>query len=362
MTGSPALLEPLTLRGLEIPNRVWASPMCQYSADGHGTPVDWHLVHLGQLALGGAGLVLTEATSVEPDGRISPDDTGLWHDGHVEAWEPITRFVRAQGARVGVQLAHAGRKASTAAPWMGGGIVPPGAGGWETLGPSPVAFGDLPAPREMTGADLARVTAAFAAAAGRAVAAGFEVVEIHAAHGYLLHQFLSPVSNRRTDEYGGSFEGRTRWPLEVIDAVRAAWPEDRPLLVRVSATDWAPEGTDGWTLDDTVAFAAVLRERGVDLVDCSSGGSLPDARIPVGPGYQVPFAEAVRAKAGLPTGAVGMITDAAQAEAIVADGRADAVLLARQLLRDPAWPRTAAAELGGSIRWPVQYQRAQPRR
>jgi 2,4-dienoyl-CoA reductase-like NADH-dependent reductase (Old Yellow Enzyme family) len=337
--------------------------MCQYSADGHGTPVDWHLVHLGQLALGGAGLVLTEATAVSAEGRISPWDTGIWTDAHVEAWAPIVRFVRSQGTRVGIQLAHAGRKASTAPPWEGGGIVATGAGGWETMGPSPLAFGELPAPREMTGADLTAVCRAFVDATRRALAAGFEVIELHAAHGYLLHQFLSPISNRRSDAYGGSWEGRVRFPLEVVSAVRDAWPEDRPLLVRVSATDWAPEGEEGWTIDDTVALAPLLAERGVDLVDCSSGGNIPRPQIPLGPGYQVEFASVVRAKTGMPTGAVGMITEPAQAEAILAGGDADAVLLARALLAEPTWPRRAAAELGdgAEVRWPPQYLRAKPR-
>ena len=357
---APALFSPLTLRGVEIPNRAWVSPMCQYSAS-EGMPSDWHLVHLGQLALGGAGLVFTEATAVEPEGRISPDDTGIWNDAQLEAWARIAGFVKAHGAVAGIQLAHAGRKASTFAPWRGRGSVPLDAGGWEAIGPSPVAFGDYATPRQMTGEDMGRVRDAFAAAARRAAAAGFEVVEVHAAHGYLLQEFLSPVSNRRTDRYGGDFEGRVRFPLEVVEAVRAAWPEDRPLVVRVSATDWAPEGVEGWTGDDTVALASLLAERGVDLVDCSSGGNLPDAAIPVAPGYQVPFAQAVRAKTGVPTGAVGMITGFQQAEDIVAGGDADAVLLARALLREPSWPRQAAAALGGEGRWPEQYVRARPR-
>jgi 2,4-dienoyl-CoA reductase-like NADH-dependent reductase (Old Yellow Enzyme family) len=358
---SPASFSPLTLRGLEIPNRVWASPMCQYSADGAGTPVDWHLVHLGQLALGGAGLVITEATAVEPDGRISPWDTGLWCDAHVEAWERITRFVRGQGVRIGVQLSHAGRKASTAAPWDGGGIVSSGTGGWETMGPSPIGFGSLPAPREMTEADLTMVRNAFVDSTKRAVAAGFDLIELHAAHGYLLHQFLSPLSNHRNDAYGGDWDGRIRLLLEVVEGVRAAWPEDRPLLVRVSATDWAPEDEQGWTLDDTVALAPLLAERGVDLIDCSTGGNIARPSIPLRPGYQVPFASAVRAKTGIPTGAVGLITEPSEAEAILAEGDADAVLLARALLAEPTWPRRAAAELGGEVRWPQQYLRARAR-
>lgn len=356
------LFRPLRLRGVDIANRVWASPMCQYSAPGDGLPQDWHLVHLGQLALGGAGVVFTEATAVEPEGRISPADTGIWSDDHAEAWSRIARFVSAHGAVPGMQLAHAGRKGSTAPPWDGGGPVDPGAGGWATLGPSPVAFGTLPAPREMTAADMGRVRDAFAHAARRAAAAGFEIVEVHAAHGYLLHQFLSPLSNHRGDAHGGDFEGRVRFPLEVIDAVRAAWPEDKPLVVRVSGTDWAPDdGPPGWTPDDTVALAGILATRGVDLVDCSSGGTLAQAAIPVGPGYQVPFASAVRNKAGVASGAVGMITDARQAERIVAEGDADVVLLARELLRSPAWPRAAATTLGAEVTWPVQYERARIR-
>jgi 2,4-dienoyl-CoA reductase-like NADH-dependent reductase (Old Yellow Enzyme family) len=359
--GTPALFEPLTLRDVQLKNRVWVSPMCQYSCAGDGLPTPWHLVHLGGFATGGAGLVMTEAAAVEPEGRISPEDAGIWSDAHTEAWAPITAFIRSQGAVAGMQLAHAGRKASTYNPWAGHGSVPAGDGGWESVGPSALAFGDYAPPREMDDVDLARVTAAFVAAAGRAEQAGFDVVEIHAAHGYLLHEFLSPISNRRTDRYGGDLEGRMRFPLEVVDAVRAAWPAAKPLLVRVSATDWAPQdGPAGWTGDDTVVFARRLAERGVDLVDCSTGGNLPRADIPVGPGYQVPFATQVKRQAGIPTAAVGMITEAAQAEEIVASGRADAVFLARELLRSPAWPRAAASALGADVAWPEQYERARP--
>jgi 2,4-dienoyl-CoA reductase-like NADH-dependent reductase (Old Yellow Enzyme family) len=359
--GGPALFTPLTLREVEMKNRVWVSPMCQYSSPGDGLPTPWHLVHLGGFATGGAGLVMTEASAVERDGRISPEDAGIWSDAHTEAWAPVTAFIRAQGARPGMQLAHAGRKASTYAPWRGRGSVAVADGGWETVGPSAVAFGDYATPREMDDADRARITGAFVAAAGRAHAAGFDVVELHAAHGYLLHQYLSPLSNRRGDRYGGDLEGRMRYPLEVVEAVRAAWPADKPLLVRVSATDWAPvDGPPGWSAADTVIFARALAERGVDLVDCSTGGNLPRADIPVGPGYQVPFAAQVKRDAGVPTGAVGMITAAAQAEEIVSTGQADGVFLARELLRSPAWPRAAAATLGADVDWPEQYDRGRP--
>lgn len=351
------LFTAIRLRSIEIPNRAWASPMCQYSADGAGTPTPWHLVHLGRLALGGAGAVLTEATAVSPEGRISADDTGLWHDGHAEAWEPIVAFVAGQGAVPGIQLAHAGRKGSTTAPWTGGGHDQER--GWVTVGPSPVAFGQLPVPHELDEAGMARIRDGFAAATRRAAAVGFRIAEVHAAHGYLLHQYLSPLSNRRSDRYGGDLDGRMRFPLEVVAAVRDAWPEELPLLVRVSATDWAEPG-EGWELEDTIELAGRLSGLGVDLVDCSSGGTLPKAPIPVGPGYQVPFASAVRAKAGLPTGAVGMITEANQAEQILAGDDADVVLLARALLRDPEWPHRAASALGDEVPWPVQYLRARP--
>ncbi len=350
----PGLFTPLTLRSVTFPNRAWVSPMCQYSARD-GLPTDWHLVHLGSRAVGGAGLVMTEATAVTAEGRISPADLGLWSAAHQEALARLVEVVHANGARAGVQLAHAGRKASTRPPWQGHGAVPIGEGGWATCAPSPVAFGDLPAPRELDAAELPGLAQAFAHAAARAAQAGADVVEVHAAHGYLLHQFLSPLSNRRTDGYGGDLAGRMRFPLEVVEAVRAAWPASRPLFVRVSATDWVP---GGWDLGQTVAFAKELASRGVDLVDCSSGGLVVDAVVPASPGYQVPFAAAVRAQAGLATAAVGLVTDAGQAQAIVAGGEADAVFLARALLRDPYWPLRAAAELGAEARWPVQYQRA----
>ncbi|SDB94485.1 2,4-dienoyl-CoA reductase [Sanguibacter gelidistatuariae] len=353
----PLLFEPLTLRGLTIPNRIWLAPMCQYSAVD-GLPGHWHLVHLGARAQGGFGLVLTEAAAVVPEGRISPQDAGIWSDEQAQAWAPIVDFVRAQGAAIGVQLAHAGRKASTFRPWSPvQGSVPLPDGGWETAGPSPEAFPGYVAPRELTLAEIADVPAAFAAAARRADAAGFDVVEIHAAHGYLLHQFLSPLSNTRTDAYGGSLENRARLLVETADAVRAVWPESKPLFVRVSATDWLPGGL---TVDDVAQLAKVLGGHGVDLIDVSSGGNAP-AQIPVGPGYQVPAARDVRGVAGVPVSAVGLITDPVQAEQVLLDGSADAIMLGREGLRDPHWPLRAAHALGlpdDEARWPAQYVRA----
>ncbi len=348
------LFSPFTLRGLTFKNRVFVSPMCQYSADD-GLPNDWHMVHLGSRAVGGAALVIVEATAVNPEGRISPQDTGIWSDGHVAAFQPITAFMKAQGAVPGIQLAHAGRKASTDAPWRGGGPVPPEAGGWQPVAPSPLAFepGD-PVPRELTRADLDQVVADFREAARRSLAAGFEVAEIHMAHGYLLHEFLSPLTNQREDDFGGSLENRMRLPLLVAEAVREVWPTDRPVFVRISATDWA-EG--GWDLVQSIALAEYLKAVGVDLIDCSSGGAVPDAKIPVGPGYQVPFSRAVRKEARIPTGAVGKILTPEQAEQIVALGEADAVLLARAMLNDPYWPLHAAQQLRADLPWPKQYGR-----
>ncbi len=351
------LFSPLTLRGTTFRNRVWVSPMCQYSATD-GRPDDWHLVHLGARAVGGAGLVLTEATAVSPEGRISPQDAGVWNDEQAQAWARIARFVAAQGAAAGMQLAHAGRKGSTLRPWDGRGYVLPADGGWQTVGPSPIGYSDWPAPRELDAAGLAQVVADFVAAARRADAAGFDTVELHAAHGYLLHEFLSPLTNTRTDQYGGSFDNRVRFPLEVTDAVRAVWPDHKPLLVRISATDWAD---GGWTVDDSVALSRLLGEHGVDLVDVSSGGLVPQQKIEVGWGYQVPFAARVRREAGVATGAVGMITEPQRAEKILTEGEADVVLLARELLRDPHWALRAAAELGADVSWPAQYDRARPR-
>ena len=332
--------------------------MCEYSCVD-GAANDWHLVHLGSRAVGGAGLVLTEAAAVSPEGRISPEDLGIWSDDHIEPLARITRFVRSQGAYAGIQLAHAGRKASTQAPFIGQGRVEVADGGWEPVAPSAIAFSpDYHTPRAMTSDDISRAVVEFAAAAQRALTAGFEVVELHAAHGYLAHEFLSPLSNQRDDTYGGSFANRVRFVLEMTAAVRRVWPERLPLLVRISATDWA-EG--GWTLDESVELARLLKHEGADLIDCSSGGLVAHARIPVGPGYQVPFAERIRREAGVATGAVGMITKAAPADLIVRDGQADMVLLARELLRDPYWPLHAAAELGVTAEWPSQYLRAAPK-
>jgi 2,4-dienoyl-CoA reductase-like NADH-dependent reductase (Old Yellow Enzyme family) len=353
----PHLFEPLALRSITLPNRIGVSPMCEYSSDD-GFANDWHLVHLGSRAVGGAGLVLTEATAVEARGRISPRDLGLWKDAHVEALARIARFVESRGAVPGVQLAHAGRKASTAVPWDGGAGVSPEQGGWEPLAPSALPFsGKTRMPRQMTPEDIAQVVESFAAAARRARAAGFRVVELHFAHGYLVHEFLSPLSNRREDAWGGGFERRIRLALEVTRAVRAAWPEALPLLVRMSCTDWV-EG--GWTLDETVELTRRLVAEGVDLVDCSSGGLVPDARIDAVPGYQVPFARRIRREAGVPTAAVGLISSPAQADAVVREGEADLVFLARALLRNPYWALHAATELGHpeARRVPVQYLRA----
>jgi 2,4-dienoyl-CoA reductase-like NADH-dependent reductase (Old Yellow Enzyme family) len=349
------LFTPFRLRGLEFRNRVFVSPMCEYSSPG-GIPTDWHLVHLGSRAVGGAALVLTEATAVSPEGRISPDDAGIWSDAHRAAWSRIAQFVREQGAAPGMQLAHAGRKASTAAPWLGGKPVGPRDGGWIPIGPSPIPFDHgHPAPREMSLADIDRVVGEFVAAARRCVAAGFQVIEIHAAHGYLLHEFLSPLSNRRTDAYGGSLENRLRFTVRVARAVREVWPEDLPLFVRLSVTDWA-EG--GWDLPQSIELAKALKGAGADLIDCSSGALIPGVKIPSTPGYQVPFAAAIRREAGIATGAVGLITQPDQAEEIIAAGQADAVLLAREMLRDPYWPLHAAKALGATGAVPKQYGRA----
>ncbi|MCW2615736.1 MAG: NADH:flavin oxidoreductase/NADH oxidase [Frankiales bacterium] len=353
------LFEPLTLRGATARNRLWVAPMCQYSADpdtAPGVPSDWHLVHLGSRAVGGAGLVLTEAAAVSPEGRISPQDAGLWNDEQAAAWARITAFVQAQGALAGVQLAHAGRKGSAQRPWEGRGFVAPEDGGWTPVGPGTEPFPGLATPAALDDAGLATVRADFVAATRRAVDAGFDVVEIHAAHGYLLHEFLSPLTNTRTDGYGGDLAGRMRLALEVVEDVRSAWPDERPLLLRISASDWT-EG--GWTVEDSVALSKEAAARGVDLVDCSSGGNVL-ADIPLTPGYQVPFAAQVRRDAGVPTGAVGLITDPQQAEEVVASGKADVVLLARELLRDPYFPLHAAAALGVDLAWPDQYARAKP--
>jgi 2,4-dienoyl-CoA reductase-like NADH-dependent reductase (Old Yellow Enzyme family) len=352
------LFDPLSIRGVTFANRVFVSPMCEYSsADGFAN--DWHLVHLGSRAAGGAGLVFTEATAVLPEARISPQDLGIWSDEHIEPLARIVRFVRQQGAVAGMQLAHAGRKASTHRPWDGHGTVPESAGGWtKVVAPMAEPFAEgYPLPQALTSDGIREVVAAFAQSARRAFDAGFQVIEIHAAHGYLLHEFLSPLSNRRDDAYGGSFENRTRLLREVVVAVRSSWPERAPLFVRISASDWVD---GGWDIHQSVQLARALKELGVDLIDCSSGGNVLRAKIPAGPGYQTPFAEQIRREAGIMTGAVGMITSSAQAEQIVATGLADAVLIARELLRDPYWPLRAARELGQAIAWPVQYLRAAP--
>ncbi|MFF0754162.1 NADH:flavin oxidoreductase/NADH oxidase [Streptomyces sp. NPDC004267] len=359
---SAALFEPYTLRSVTVPNRVWMAPMCQYSAEPAGPNVgaagDWHFAHYAARATGGAGLILLEATAVSPEGRISPYDLGIWDDAQIDGLRRITGFLAAHGTVPGIQIGHAGRKAATHRPWEGSGPVDADGGlAWRPVGPSPVAFDDRHVvPDELSVEQIHEITAQFAAAARRALAAGFKVVEVHGAHGYLIGQFLSPFSNRRTDSYGGSFENRTRLALEVVDAVRAEWPEELPLFFRISATDWLQE--QGWTADETVRLAALLREHGVDLLDVSTGGNGGPARIPVAPGYQVPFAARVRAEAGLAVAAVGLITEAEQAEKILANGEADAVLLGRELLRDPSWPRRAAHGLGAEVVAPPQYARA----
>ncbi len=346
------LFSPLNIREIRFKNRIFVSPMCQYSSE-EGMPTDWHLVHLGARAVGGAGLIIMEATAVSPEGRISPRDSGIWSDAHARAFRQITHFIQSQGAVAGIQLAHAGRKAATQPPWEGRGPIE---NPWQTLAPSAIPFdSNYPAPKEMSLADIDALVAQFEAAARRSLEAGFQVAEIHAAHGYLLHEFLSPLSNRRKDEYGGSFENRARLLLRVARAVRAAWPGHLPLFVRISATDWA-EG--GWDLAQSIRLAGLLKESGIDLIDCSSGGVIPGVKTPAGPGYQTAFAAEIRREAGIMTGAVGLITAAEQAEHIIRSGQADAVLLARELLRNPYWPLQAAKELGAETAWPVQYLRA----
>jgi 2,4-dienoyl-CoA reductase-like NADH-dependent reductase (Old Yellow Enzyme family) len=354
------LFSPLTLREVTFKNRIAVSPMCEYSSED-GFANDWHLVHLGSRAVGGAGLVMTEATAVTPVGRISPDDLGLWKDEHVAGLRRITAFVKSQGAVAGIQIAHAGRKASTDLPWRGGKPLGPEQGGWTPIeAPSALPFADgYQTPESLSVAAIAEIVEAFARTAARALAAGFEVLELHAAHGYLMAEFLSPLANHRTDDYGGRFDNRTRFVREVVEAVRRVWPERLPLFIRISASDW----TDGgWTLEDSVALCALLRPMGVDLVDCSSGGTVPTAKIPLGAGYQVPFAQEIRRRAGVATGAVGMITAPMQADQIVRSGQADLVFLARELLRDPYWPLHAATAVHQDVPWPKQYERAKPAR
>ena len=355
---SAQLFQPCTLRSVTLRNRIVISPMCQYSC-ANGVATDWHLVHLGSRAVGGAGLIIAEATAVEARGRISPEDLGLWEDTQIAPLARITAFLREHGAAPGIQLAHAGRKASTYRPWSGAGAVPVAEGGWDdVIAPSAVAFSDTYAqPREMTRDDLAAVKEAFVAATRRALTAGFEFIEIHAAHGYLLHTFLSPLSNTRTDEYGGDINGRMRFPLEVVDAIRAAWPAELPLGIRLSATDWVP---GGWTGDDSVILAKGLQARGIDVITASSGGVSTQQQIPLGPGYQVHLAEQIRREVAIPTMTVGLITEPEQAEAILAAGQADLIALARELLRSPYWPLQAAATLGVDLDWPAQYGRSKP--
>ena len=348
------LFSPLEIRGVKFRNRIAVAPMCQYSCED-GFATEWHLVHLGSRAVGGAALVIAEATAVEASGRISPGDLGLWKDDHIEPLRRVAAFMKAQGCVPGIQIAHAGRKASTYAPWLGGNVVPESDGGWLPVAPSPIPFRDEnPIPAELSSVEISSLVYAFAASAHRALTAGFEVLEIHGAHGYLLHEFLSPLANQRTDEYGGSYENRIRMLLEVVQAVRNEWPDSLPLFLRISATDWV-EG--GWDIDQSVELARRVKPLGVDLIDCSSGAMVPWAKFNPFSGFQVPFAEQIRREAGIATGAVGLITEPAQSQAIIETGQADMVLMAREFLRDPYWPIRAAKTLGAEAPIPVQYQR-----
>ncbi len=349
------LFSTLKLRDVTFRNRIFVSPMCQYSSLD-GLPTNWHLVHLGSRAVGGAGLVMVEATAVSPQGRISPEDSGIWSDAHAAAFAPLARFIREQGAVAGIQLAHAGRKASADLPWLGGGPLGPEHRGWQPIAPSPIPFAPgHPVPRETTAEDLETIRRQFVDGARRAHAAGFQVIEIHMAHGYLLHEFLSPLTNHRQDEYGGSLENRMRFPLSVARAVRDIWPGELPVFARISATDWV----DGeWDLAQSMELCRRLKDAGIDLIDCSGGGNVPHAVIPTGPGFQTPFATAIRQEVKIATGTVGFITDPVQAEQIIATGLADAVLLAREMLRKPYWPLEAARVLGVDVPWPSQYLRA----
>lgn len=353
------LFSPITISGVQLKNRIVVSPMCQYSSqDGFST--DWHLVHLGSRAVGGAGLIITEAAAVSPEGRISPDDLGIWTEEHIAGLKRITQFIDAQGSAAGIQLAHAGRKASSKRPWEGGGaIAATEERGWETVAPSAVPFyPEKSEPKALTPEGIEKVITDFREAARRSLEAGFRVVEIHAAHGYLIHQFLSPLSNQRTDDYGGSFDNRIRLLLAVVDAIKIVWPADLPLFVRISTTDWT-EG--GWDANDSIKLAGILKDKGVHVIDCSTGGNVPHAKIPVGPNYQVPNAERIKQEVGILTGAVGLITTAEQAEEILSNGQADLILMARELLRDPYFPLHAATTLGDDLAWPLQYERAKPR-
>jgi 2,4-dienoyl-CoA reductase-like NADH-dependent reductase (Old Yellow Enzyme family) len=349
------LFDPLEIRSIRFKNRIAVSPMCQYSSQD-GFANDWHLVHLGSRATGGAALVIQEATAVNPEGRISPDDMGLWKDDHIEPLLRITGFIKNQGSVPGIQLAHAGRKASVLSSWKGGQALDPSSGGWVTHAPSAIAFRQTdPVPRAMSVSEIRQLRTDFKMSAKRALLAGFEVIEIHGAHGYLINSFLSPLSNQRVDEYGGSFENRIRLLKEIVQDIRTVWPDNLPLFVRISATDYAD---GGWDLSSSVQLAAELKTLGVDLVDVSSGGLVPNVKIPLGPGYQVPFAEKIRKETGILTGAVGLITEAGQANEIITSGKADLILIARESLRNPNFPLTAAKKLGVDISWPLQYQRA----
>ncbi|MEO6314849.1 MAG: NADPH dehydrogenase NamA [Chitinophagaceae bacterium] len=351
------LFSPLTIKSVTLKNRLVVSPMCEYSSvDGFAN--EWHLVHLGSRAVGGAGLIITEATAVSPEGRISPDDLGIWKNAHLDKLKTVVSFIHKHGSVAGIQLAHAGRKASAPSPWKGSIQLGKEAGGWQTVAPSAIPFHDNEAtPLALTKEGIEKIIADFSAATQRAISAGFKLIEIHAAHGYLIHQFLSPLSNQRTDEYGGSFENRIRLLLEITNAVQAVWPKDLPLFVRISATDWA---AGGWNETEASKLAAILKDKGVDLIDCSSGGLVSTQKIPVAPGYQVPFAEKIKKETGILTGAVGLITTAQQAEDILVKGEADLIIMARALLRDPYFPLHAAGELGVDIPWPDQYARAKP--
>ncbi len=351
----PNLFSPLKIRTIELKNRIVVSPMCQYSSND-GFANDWHLVHLGSRAVGGAALVFTEAIAVSPEGRISPEDLGIWKDEHIPFLKKITTFIEGQGAISGVQLAHAGRKASHDAPWKGGKTATIEKGGWQTVAPSAIAFSETyPLPAELSKKEIVKIKTDFREAAKRSLEAGFKVIELHAAHGYLLHEFLSPHSNKRTDEYGGAFENRILFLVETIEEVRKVWPLTLPLFVRISATDWIE---NGWTETDSARLATILKEKTVDLIDCSTGGNVSGVKIPLVPMYQVPFAERVKKHANILTGAVGLITTAQQANEIIETGKADVVLLARELLRDPYFPLRAATELNQEIEWPKQYDRA----
>ncbi len=354
---SPGLFSPIEIRKLNLRNRIVVSPMCQYSCQD-GFANDWHLVHLGSRAIGGAPLIFCEATAVEARGRISPWDLGLWKDEHIEPLARITRFLQQHGAAAGIQLAHAGRKASTEAPWHGRRAIAPSDGGWEPVAPSALAFDSATLlPAQLSVPDIQGIVDAFVQATKRALTAGFDVIELHGAHGYLMHEFLSPLSNKRTDQYGGPLKNRMRFALDLVEAVRAAMPDDMPLFLRISATDWVD---GGWSPEESVELARAVKPLGVDLIDCSSGGSSPDAKIPVGPGYQVPFSQQIRERTGILTGAVGLITDPRQADSIIRDGSADLIFLAREFLREPYWPMKAAQALGTRIAPPIQYERAFP--